>query len=242
MYLDLVDPPVQHYAVTNTSFTPSSALQGGEIYYWYVVGDSGSITGPASATWSFWVTGAASNVSVSPALGGPPAGGLGTPTPFTFTFSSPNGWQDIVWTEMEFNYYNIGGGACFVGFWPGNQQVALMSDNAANGWLWIGSLGQSAATAPNSQCSVNLAQSSMTVVSPVAIQVTLSITFRAGLPGPQEIWMQAGNDYGTTAYWQQMGNWTTEASSPNGWAYLIGVKIYFTHQTPADSDKIRTCG
>src|ERR1035438_9448069 len=122
LYLDTVNPPVQHYAVSGTSYTPGTALQGGEQFYWYVVANNGIVPGPASSTWSFWVTGAPTLVSVA---GGPPTGGLGVATPFVFKFSSPNGWQDLVWTEMEFNYYNIGSGACFIGFWPGNQQIAL---------------------------------------------------------------------------------------------------------------------
>jgi hypothetical protein len=247
LYLDTVNPPVQHYTVAGTSFTPSAALQGSDLYYWYVVGNSGSISGPASAMRSFWVDGAATAVSVSPASGGPPATGLGTPTTFTFTFASPNGWQDIAWTEMEFNYYNVGSGACFIGYWPNSGQVALMSDNASAGWLWMGNLGQAQAMPGNSQCSVDLAHSSMTPVSPAAIQVTLVITFLAGLPGPQQVWMQAGDSEGDAPVWQQLGAWTTSAvsaqgpsavsgtmpgqpgaggtftyraSSPNGWAYL----------------------
>jgi hypothetical protein len=101
VHLDTVNPPQHHYTVAGTSFTPSAALQGSDLYYWYVVGISGPATGPASALSSFWVTGAASAVSVTPASGGPPSTGLGTPT--TFTFASPNGWQDIAWTEMLFS-------------------------------------------------------------------------------------------------------------------------------------------
>ena len=247
LYLDTVNPPLQSYAVTGTSFTPSAALQGGDLYYWYVVGNNGSLAGPASSTWQFWVTGAASNVSVSPSSGGPPATGLGTPTRFTFTFSSPNGWQDIGWTQMLFNYYNIGSFGCFLGFWPGSQQVALVNNDPTLGWMWFGNLQQKQATAANSQCSVDLSQSSWKVDSPVQLEVTLEITFLAGLPGPQQIWMQAGDNVGISAPWQQMGSWTTStvinqapstvsgtmpaqpgagglftyvASSPNGWTYL----------------------
>jgi len=207
--------PLQHYAVTaGTSFSPNPALEGGDLYYWYVIANNGPAAGPASPIWSFWVTGAASNASVSP------QSGQGITQAFTFTFASPNGAQDIAWTEMEFNYYNVGSGACFIGFWPGNGQVALMSDNASNGWLWVGNLGQAQATAANSQCSVNLAASSMAAVSAgqVQVQVTLAITFLAGLPGPQQIWMQAGNNAGTTAPWQQMGTWTTSAVACPGCA------------------------
>ena len=38
LYLDTVNPPLQNYAVTGASFTPGTALQGGELYYWYLVG------------------------------------------------------------------------------------------------------------------------------------------------------------------------------------------------------------
>ncbi len=253
VYLDTINPPQQHYTVTGATFTPSAALQGSELYYWYVVGNNGSLTGPASATWSFWVTGSPSLVSVTPASGGPPSGGLGTPTSFDFRFSSPNGWQDLSWTEMLFNYYNVGAGACFLAVWPGNGQVALRND-AGSDWLWIGNLGQTQPTPPNSQCSVDLEHSSMTVESPVQIKVTLKLAFYAGLPGPQQIWMQVGDNQGGYAPWQQMGTWTTStvtsqgpltvsgtmpaqpgpggmftyrASSPNGYGYLTQLVAVF---------------
>jgi hypothetical protein len=44
-----------------------------------------------------------------------PATGLGTPTTFTFAFTSPNGWQDVVWTEMEFNHPVLGGRVLHLG-------------------------------------------------------------------------------------------------------------------------------
>jgi hypothetical protein len=114
---------------------------------------------------------------------------------FAFSFRSPNGWQDIVWTEMEFNYYNIGSGACFIGFWPGSSQVALMPDDASQGWMWFGNLGQSQATQPNSQCSVDLSNSSMSLNpnEPTTVTLHLSLNFLAGLPGPQQIWMQTAD-------------------------------------------------
>ena len=171
---------------------------------------------------SFWVDGAATAVSVSPASGGPPATGLGTPTTFTFTFASANGWQDIAWTEMEFNYYNVGSGACFIGYWPNSGQVALMADNANSGWLWMGNLGQTQAEPGNSQCAVDLAHSSMPVVSPAAIQVTLVITFLAGLPGPQQVWMQAGDSEGDSPVRQQLGAWTTSSVSAQGPSAVSG--------------------
>jgi len=71
-----------------------------------------------------------------------------------------------------------------------------MSDHAVNGWAGIGTLGTSGASLANRQCSVSLdgAQSSMRVVSPTTVQVTLTITFLAGMPGPQQTWMQCGDN------------------------------------------------
>ncbi len=238
LYLDTVNPPLQHYGVTGASFTASVPLQGGELYYWYVVGNNGSLTGPASSTWSFWMTGAASNVSVVPEPD--PTATQGVNQKFAFTFRSPNGWQDIAWTEMEFNYYNIGSGACFLGFWPGSSQVALMPDDASQGWMWFGNLGQSQATAANSQCSVDLSNSSMSLNAndPTVVTLHLSLHFLAGLPGPQEIWMQAGDSEGDAPVWQQMGSWTTstvinqgpstvsEAPPSGGWSGMGGMFTY----------------
>jgi hypothetical protein len=89
---------------------------------------------------------------------------------------------------------------------------------------------------------------------PTAVTQHLALTFKAGLPGPQEIWMQAGDNVGITAPWQQMGTWTAStvnsqgpstvsgtipgqpgsggtftyrASSPNGWAYLTQLDAVF---------------
>ena len=213
VYLDMSNPPQQHYTVSGASFTPSAALEGGDLYYWYVVGNNGSLSGPASATWSFWVTGAPSLVSVTPASGGPPAGGLGTPTSFDFRFSSPNGWQDIGWTEMEFNYYNIGAGACFIGVWPGSGQVALSTMPAR-----LAMDRKPGADAGDTAQQPVLGEPGAVVDDrgvAGADQGDLLLTFLAGLPGPQQIWMQAGDARGYGS-WQQMGTWTTSTVAFQG--------------------------
>ena len=93
-----------------------------------------------------------------------------------------------------------------------------MADDASQGWMWFGNVPQSQATAGNSQCSVDLSNSSMSLNpnDQTVVTVHLSLRFQAGLPGPQQIWMQAGDTAGTTAYWQQMGTWTTSTvACPN---------------------------
>jgi hypothetical protein len=47
---DMSGPPQQHYTASGTSFTPGAALQGGDIHYWDMAGNSGSASGPASAS------------------------------------------------------------------------------------------------------------------------------------------------------------------------------------------------
>jgi len=90
----------------------------------------------------------------------------------------------------------MGSGACFISFWAWNQQVALLNEHAGDSLAGIGYLKTSGASIANSQCSVSLdgAQSSMQVISPTTIQVTLTITFLAGMPGPQQTWMQCGDN------------------------------------------------
>ena len=64
----------------------------------------------------------------------------------------------------------------------------------------------------NSQCSLNLAASSLSGTGN-NLTATLSLTFEAGLPGPQQVYMLSGDNSGLNSNWQQMGTWATSAVS-----------------------------
>jgi hypothetical protein len=59
--------------------------------------------------------------------------------------------------------------------------VALMPDDASQGWMWFGNVPQSQATAGNSQCSVDLSNPSMSIDRTDLTTVTLHPAPRSAL-------------------------------------------------------------
>jgi hypothetical protein len=79
--------------------------------------------------------------------------------------------------------------------------------------MWFGNLGQTQATLPNNQCSVDLSNSSMSLdpADPTTGTLHLSLQFLAGLAGPQQIWMQTADSEGDSriAARQNRASWTS---------------------------------
>jgi hypothetical protein len=147
------------------------------------------------------------NVSVSP------SSGSGASQTFSFTASSSAGYQNLAWMQIVINYAIDAAGACYLFVSP-NGTISISSDTGAtygSGWAASGTLGTAGSIA-NSQCSLNLGASSVSGTGN-NFTATLSLTFEAGLPGPQQIYMLAGDNSGMTSNWQQMGTWTTSAVS-----------------------------
>lgn len=148
------------------------------------------------------------NVSVSP------SSGMGLTQSFAFVSSSSAGWQNVGWQQIIFNYSIDAGGACYFYVAPGSGAVYLSADTGytyGSGWAANGTIGASG-TIQNSQCQLNLGASSISG-SGNTVTTTLALTFEAGLPGPQNVYMATGDNEGLVANWQQMGTWTTSAVS-----------------------------
>ena len=115
-----------------------------------------------------------------------------------------------------------------------------------------GNLGV-AGTIENSQCRLDVGASSI-VKTYNSVTVNLALTFKAGLPGPQNTYLYTGDSGNLAANWQQMGTWTTStvssvgptlvsatpntgaglaqtfsymASSPNGYSYIAQMYALF---------------
>ena len=146
------------------------------------------------------------NVSVSP------SSGSGLTQSFSFVSSSAAGSASMVWQQMIFNFAVDGGAACdmYVGFDPGqNAGTAYLALDTGNAWAGSGAVG-TPGTIQNSQCQLNLGASSVTW-SGNTVTTVLALTFEAGLPGPQNIYLITGDASGLNTGWQQMGTWTTSA-------------------------------
>ena len=119
-----------------------------------------------------------------------------------------------------FNYQWDQAGACYLIVYPGGT-VMISSDTGytyGSGWQASGVLTTSG-TIANSQCSLDLASSTVKG-SGNSLTATLNLTFKAGLPGPQTIFMYSGDNQGLTTppgpnnqTGQPMGTWTTSTVS-----------------------------
>ena len=147
---------------------------------------------------------APSNVLVSP------SSGTGVSQKFTFTSSSPGGYPDIAWMQMIFNYAVDGAGACYFYYSPGSNTISLANDTGS-GYVASAVIG-TAGTIENSQCRLD-AGTSTVGKSFNTIALGLSLTFKAGMPGPQNIYLDTAGNSGLSSGWQQVGTWTTTTVS-----------------------------
>jgi len=130
---------------------------------------------------------APSNVSVTPSSG---SGASGT---FSFTSSSPDGAGYIAQMQMMFNYGVDGGRACYLSYSAASNLLYLYGDQGP--WEAPANVG-AVGTLSNSQCSVNLAASSVSG-SVDALTLNLAISFNYfTFIGPQNIYQWTGDSDG----------------------------------------------
>jgi RHS repeat-associated protein len=112
--------------------------------------------------------------------------------------------------QMLINYGVDGAGACYLQYSPASNIIYLINDQGT-AWSAGKNLG-TAGTLANSQCQLNLASSSVST-SGNNVTANLALTFLAGLPGPQNVYMLTYEPSGLNTGWQQMGTWTTSSVS-----------------------------
>src|SRR5262249_14785713 len=74
---------------------------------------------------------------------------------------------------------------------------------------------QGAGTLSNSQCSINVSQSSFSG-SGLQLTVTVSVTFQSSFAGTKNNYLIAFDQAGLNSGWQQVGTWTVPGSGPGG--------------------------
>lgn len=102
-----------------------------------------------------------------------PSSGSGSAQVFAFTYTDPNGSQDISGSQIVINSTTSGAGACYILFARGSNQIALGDDAGNPGSLTT--LG-APTVLQNSQCSV-LASNSSQTFSGNTITLNLFVSF-----------------------------------------------------------------
>ncbi|HYW41763.1 MAG TPA: hypothetical protein VE959_02825 [Bryobacteraceae bacterium] len=142
------------------------------------------------------------------ALGVSPAHSTAATQSFTFTFSDPNGFQDISVADILINTALDGRGACYVAFVPSGPSsgtLFLVDDAGDAGGPYAGGvLLPGSVNVRNSQCTLNAGASSVSA-SGNLLTLTLSIGFDGvNFAGNRAVFLAARSNTQSSG-WQPLG-------------------------------------
>jgi len=140
-----------------------------------------------------------------------PSSGSGPNHTFTYKFSDPNGYSDIVAGLMLINSSFSPSNGCYVALAPRAGKFWLLSDaaNAAFGPATVGT----AAFLENSQCIVDAANSSISRAGST-LTVNMALIFKGGFTGAKTQYMQAIDQANVSSAWATNGTWTPTNQAP----------------------------
>jgi predicted DNA repair protein MutK len=138
-----------------------------------------------------------------------PSSGTGLAQTFAFTAASLNGSPDVDLIAVVINSAVNGVNACYFQYQTQGNSLSLANDAASA--ATIGTLGGVGVLA-NSQCQITLGASSATWTGN-SLTLSVTIAFKAGLHGTQNVYMIAANTAGLSSSWQQMGTWTIPSTA-----------------------------
>lgn len=192
------------YSVT-LAITFNSAYAGAKNLY-----ASATTNGSVSSGWQTlgtWTVPSPANPPLGP-VSVTPASGSGTSQSFTFVFSDPAGAGDLASAQMIFGTSATYRNTCYVWVKPSTGQVWVDND-LDSGWSNDIVLGR-AGTLQNSQCAVNVANSSA-ASSGGSYIVTLAMTFKTAYAGAKSVYGYLTTNGGQNSAWQALGTWTVSA-------------------------------
>jgi hypothetical protein len=137
-----------------------------------------------------------------------PDSGFGLTQQFSFVGSSPVGSGNVAALYMIFGLNVSAANSCYAKWVAATNQVFLLND--AGTTYGAGAAPGSATTLSNSQCSVNLANTTFTP-SGDDVTVDLAVSFTAKFVGPKKVYLNAVDLKGESSGWVQEGTWLVSA-------------------------------
>ena len=131
-----------------------------------------------------------------------PSTGSGFSQTFSFVYTNEAGAANIWYTVATINSSLNFSNSCTVDYVPGTQQIYLMNDT---GTAWLSPITLGSGTLENSQCTVNSAASTATLVGNT-LTLNLALAFQSAFQGSKNIYMDAKNSVGRSG-WTQNGIW-----------------------------------
>ena len=139
----------------------------------------------------------------------------------TAEFRDSDGAGDLTFMFLKINEEVPGTTACYISYHGGNQLLRLRNDDNT-AWL-SGSATPGSPVPPleNSQCILDIAETTVQQVGTDTIRLIANITFKHGfiggtLPATKHVYLHASDQSGANTGWQDLGDWTVLAEdSPN---------------------------
>ena len=160
-----------------------------------------------------------------------PAGGSGSSQIFTFTFASPDGYQNLTVVDALINNYLDGRSACYVALvpsGPSSSAVYLVNDAGAAGGPYASMTIPGTGTVSNGQCTISGSGSSI-VGSGTTLTANLNISFKSSFAGNKVLYLAAQNGVGNSD-WQAAGTWNAPGITPSG-PYVVSASPSHSNAT-----------
>jgi hypothetical protein len=139
-----------------------------------------------------------------------PSSGSGAARIFSLQYSDPVGAANLTTVGMIVGGSANLAGACAVSYDRSRNALSLLTDS---GQLPASSITPGSGVQQNSQCSLNGAGSSVSISGQI-LTLNLSLTFLPAFNGAKNVYLQAANSSGSTA-WQGKGTWTVTFAVAN---------------------------
>jgi len=178
---------------------------------------AGANTVKASYTGSAAFTGSSGSISITVTTGIPaavsatPSSGSSASQSFALQYSDTAGVASLqnVYVYFSATLGNPASNSCFLYYNVAANQINLLNDG---GTAYLMAAPGAATTLQNSQCSLNLAATTV-VMNGNALTLNLAMTFKTAYAGAKNIYLYARDVSGTTSGWQTEGTWTVPSAS-----------------------------
>ena len=186
----------------NVPMTFKPAFAGAKNTYMYAVDPSGNSGWQQEGAWTVTGGGAGTPTAVSVT----PNSGSGASQTFALQYSDTAGAANLeqVWVYFNATLANPATNTCLLYYISATNQVGLLNDN---GTTWQAATLGSATTLQNSQCSINLATTTV-ALSGNTFTWNAAMTFEPAYAGAQNTYLYAVDLSGSNSGWQQLGAWT----------------------------------
>jgi hypothetical protein len=186
--------------------TFKAAFAGGKNLYMFAQSVGGLTTG--WVTRGSWSVPGTLTVAAVDAVSAVPSSGSGATQTFALEYSDNLGAAGPASARVRFGTTErSGANNCTVSYAPSTSTVSMLNDTGTS-WL---SAAFGAGVLQNSQCAIDLRNSSVTVSGSV-LRMRLAVAFKAAFAGGKNIYMFAQSVSGLATGWVRRGSWTVPGS------------------------------